>query len=88
MVLPHKYTDLQDEFKTRIEGLGVEPRAVLQLREQLTERDEKIASLRAEIRDLTNDRQQLERVIDGLSSELQHSRDDRSKVIALHNDSY
>lgn len=82
-VLTHKFTDLQEEFKAKIEGLGGEPQEVLKLRRQLTERDEVISRLRLEIRVLTNDRQQLERVVNVLSLELQNGRNDHSKVVGF-----
>lgn len=82
-LLTHKFTDLQDEFKVRMELTGGEPAVVVKLREQLKERDETITRLRAEIRELTNDRQQLERVINVLSLEQQHGRTDKSKVVGI-----
>lgn len=82
-LLTHKFTDLQDEFKVRVEATGGEPAVVVKLREQLKERDETIKRLRAEIRELTNDRQQLERVINVLSLEQQHGRTDKSKVVGI-----
>lgn len=82
-LLTHKFTDLQDEFKIRVEATGGEPAVVVKLRGQLKERDETITRLRAEIRELTNDRQQLERVINVLSLEQQHGRTDKSKVVGL-----
>lgn len=82
-LLTHKFTDLQDEFKVRMELTDGEPAVVVKLREQLKERDETITRLRAEIRELTNDRQQLERVINVLSMELQHGRNDSSKVVGI-----
>ncbi|MGP9543264.1 hypothetical protein ACT3R3_16745 [Glutamicibacter sp. AOP5-B1-3] len=83
-LLTHKFTDLQDEFKVRMELTGGEPAVVVKLREQLKERDETITRLRAEIRELTNDRQQLERVINVLSLELQNGRSERSKIVDIH----
>lgn len=62
-------------------GLGGELQAVLKLREQLMERDELIARLRSEIRELTIDRQQLERVINVLTVEFQNGKIDRSKIV-------
>ncbi|WP_190264459.1 hypothetical protein [Glutamicibacter nicotianae] len=82
-ILTHKFTDLQEEFKAKIEGLGGEPQEVLKLRRQLTERDEVISRLRLEIRMLTNDRQRLERVVNVLSLELQNGRHDPSKVVGF-----
>lgn len=82
-ILTHKYTDLQEEFKARLEGLGREPQVVLKLRGQLTERDEVIIRLRSEIRELSNDRQQLERVVNVLALELQNGRNERSKIVDL-----
>lgn len=82
-LLTHKFTDLQDEFKVRMEATGGEPAVVVKLREQLKERDETISRLRGEIRELTNDRQQLERVINVLSLEQQHGRTDKSKVVGI-----
>lgn len=82
-LLTHKFTDLQDEFKVRVEATGGEPAMVVKLREQLKERDETISRLRGEIRELTNDRQQLERVINVLSLEQQHGRTDKSKVVGI-----
>lgn len=82
-LLTHKFTDLQDEFKVRVEATGGEPAVVVKLREQLKERDETITRLRAEIRELTNDRQQLERVINVLSLEQQHGRTDKSQVVGI-----
>lgn len=82
-LLTHKFTDLQDEFKVRVEATGSEPAVVVKLREQLKERDETIGRLRAEIRELSNDRRQLERVINVLSLEQQHGRTDKSKVVGL-----
>ena len=82
-LLTQKFTDLQDEFKVRVEATGGEPAVVVKLREQLKERDEKIKRLRAEIRELTNDRQQLERVINVLSLEQQHGRPDKSTVVGI-----
>ena len=63
--------------------VGGEPAVVVKLREQLKERDETITRLRAEIRELTNDRQQLERVINVLSLEQQHGRTDKSQVVGI-----
>lgn len=82
-LLTHKFTDLQEEFKVRVEATGGEPAVVVKLREQLKERDETISRLRGEIRELTNDRQQLERVINVLSLEQQHGRNDSSKVVGI-----
>lgn len=82
-LLTHKFTDLQDEFKVRVEATGGEPAVVVKLREQLKERDETITRLRAETRELTNDRQQLERVINVLSLEQQHGRAGMSKVVGI-----
>ncbi|KWR73993.1 hypothetical protein RN04_01940 [Arthrobacter sp. W1] len=82
-MLTHKHTDLQDEFKVRLEATSGEPAVVVKLREQLKERDETITRLRAEIRGLTNDRQQLERVINVLSVEQQHGRVDKSNVVGV-----
>ncbi|HCJ53502.1 MULTISPECIES: hypothetical protein [Glutamicibacter] len=82
-ILTHKFTDLQEEFKAKIEGLGGEPQEVLKLRGQLTERDEVISRLRLGIRVLTNDRQQLQRVVNVLSLELQNGRNDHSKVVGF-----
>lgn len=82
-LLTHKYTDLQEEFKARIKGPREEPHVVLQLREQLTERNEVITRLRSEIRELTNDRQQLERVINVLALELRDGRNERPKIVDL-----
>ena len=82
-MVTYKFTDLQDEFKVRMELTGGEPAVVVKLREQLKERDETITRLRAEIRELTNDRQQLERVINVLSLEQQHGRPDKSTVVGI-----
>ncbi|MGR6901030.1 hypothetical protein [Glutamicibacter sp. BSL13] len=82
-VLTHKHTDLQEEFKARIETTGREPAVVVELRKQLKERDKTIAELRDEIRNLTNDRQQLERVINVLALEEQHGAVDKSKVVDI-----
>lgn len=82
-LLTHKFTDLQDEFKVRVEATGGEPAVVVKLREQLKEREETITRLRAEIRELTNDRQQLERVINVLSLEQQHGRTEKSTVVGI-----
>lgn len=82
-ILTHKYTDLQEEFKAKIEGLDGEPKEVLKLRGQLKERDEVISRLRLAIRMLTSDRQQLERVVNVLSLELQNGRNDPSKVVGF-----
>lgn len=68
-VLTHKHTDLQDEFRAMAASAGGEPDVVLELREQLAERDGVISRLRSEIRELTNDRNQLERVINILAVE-------------------
>lgn len=83
-LLTHKFTDLQDEFKARVETTGREPAMVVKLREQLKERDETIVRLRAEIRELCNDRQQLERVINVLALERQNGRFERSKIVDIH----
>lgn len=82
-LLTHKFTDLQDEFKVRVEATGGEPAVVVKLREQLKKRDETITRLRAEVRELANDRQQLERVVNVLSLEQQHGRTDKSKVVGI-----
>lgn len=82
-LLTHKFTDLQDEFKVRVGGTGGEPAVVVKLREQLKERKETITRLRAEIRELTNDRQHLERVINVLSLEQQHGRTDKATVVGI-----
>ncbi|RBM02962.1 hypothetical protein C1H84_05980 [Glutamicibacter soli] len=83
MKLTHKFTDLQDEFKIRVEATGSEPAVAVKLREQLKEREETITRLRAKIRELTNDQQQLERVINVLSLEQQHGRTDKSTVVGI-----
>lgn len=72
-VLTHKYTDLQDEFRAIVDGIGREPEAVRNLREKLAERDRLVSRLRGEIKDLRNDRDQLERVINVLALESQQS---------------
>lgn len=68
-VLTHKFTDLQDEFRAMIDRVGAEPDLVRQLREKLQERDSLITGLRGEIRELKEDRAQLERVINVLALE-------------------
>lgn len=68
-VLTHKYTDLQDEFRAMADGVGGEPDVVLRFREQIAERDGVISRLRAEIHELTNDRNQLERIVNIIAVE-------------------
>jgi isopentenyl diphosphate isomerase/L-lactate dehydrogenase-like FMN-dependent dehydrogenase len=70
-VLTYKYTDLQDEFRAMADGVGCEPDVVLRLREQIAEREGVISRLRSEIRDLTNDRNRLERVTNIYAVEVQ-----------------
>lgn len=65
-ILTRKFKDLQDEFHVLTNSLGAEPEPVRRLREQLAERDALITRLRSEIRDLKEDRSQLERVINVL----------------------
>lgn len=80
-VLTHKYTDLQDEFRAMTDGVGGEPDVVLRLREQIAERDAVISRLRSEIHELTNDRNQLERIVNILAVET-HNRPQEPAGIA------
>lgn len=82
-LLTHKHTDLQDEFRAMVENVGGEPEAVLQLREQVAERDGVISRLRAEINELTNDRNQLERIVNILSIENRTQHQERAGVTSL-----
>ncbi|MGP5524822.1 hypothetical protein ACTXM3_16305, partial [Glutamicibacter arilaitensis] len=60
---------------------GGEPDVVLRLREQIAERDAVISRLRSEIHELTNDRNQLERIVNILAVET-HNRPQEPAGIA------
>lgn len=82
-VLTHKHIDLQDEFRAMADGVGGEPAAVRSLREQVAERDQLISRLRSEIKELTNDRDQLERIINVMALEARQRAGEHAGIASL-----
>lgn len=62
-LLTHRHTDLQDEFRARIEAAGTEPAPMRQLREQIGQLQDENKQLRIQLRAAREDIALLERHI-------------------------
>lgn len=62
-LLTHRHTDLQDEFRARIESAGTEPAPVRQLREQIAQLVTENKQLRVQLREANDDIALLQRHI-------------------------
>lgn len=62
-LLTHRHTDLQDEFRARIESAGTEPAPVRQLREQIAQLEDENKKLRMQLREAHDDIALLQRHI-------------------------
>lgn len=85
--LTHRHTDLQDEFRARINSTNTEPPILLALREEKTDAQKRVKELTADVTALTATIHQLERIIQVFALENQNLRTVRAvqgKVVPLN----
>ncbi|RUP31536.1 MAG: hypothetical protein EKK51_14295 [Mycolicibacterium sp.] len=85
-LLTHRHTDLQDEFRARIDSADTEPPILMALRDERADAEERIKKLTSEVTALTATIRQLERIIQALALEneqLRSSGQDQQKVVPL-----
>ncbi|MFL0172337.1 hypothetical protein [Mycobacterium sp. SMC-13] len=79
-LLTHRHTDLQDEFRGRIDGTDTEPPILMALRDENADAKERIKKLTADVTALTATIHQLERIIQVLALENEQLRSGASDV--------
>lgn len=73
-LLTHRHTDLQDEFRSRIDNTDTEPPILMALRDEKADAKERIKKLTAEVTALTATIHQLERIIQVVALENEQLR--------------
>lgn len=85
-LLTHRHTDLQDEFRSRIDNTDTEPPVLMALRDEKADAKERIKKLTADVTALTATIHQLERIIQVLALENQQFRSgasDARRVVSM-----
>ena len=85
-LLTHRHTDLQDEFRARIDSTDSEPPILMALRDEKADAQKRVKELTADVTALTATIHQLERIIQVLALENQQFRSsdpDLRKVVPM-----